>query len=123
VIGGSSGITGGSHISSGDFIGMFTGNSSSTESDVQNILPVNGTFGNFFAYVTAAPSVGNSWVFTVRKNGVSSTVTCTISGTSQSCSDTTHTLSFTQGDLISIQATTPNHPSVTSAQWTATFKP
>jgi len=123
VIGGSSGITGGSHINNGDFIGMFTGNSSSTESDVQNILPANGTVGNFFAYVTAAPSVGNSWVFTVRKNGVNSAVTCAINGTNQSCSDTTHTLGFTKGDLISIQVTTANHPAVASAQWTATFGP
>jgi hypothetical protein len=123
VIGGSSGITGGSHISSGDFIGMFTGNSSSTETDVQNVIPTNGTVGNFFGYVTSAPGGSNSWVFTLRINGVNSAVTCTVSGTARTCFDTTHTIAFSQGDLISIQVTTSNHPSVTSAQWTGTFSP
>jgi hypothetical protein len=123
VIGGSSGITGGSHISPGDFIGLFTGNSSSNEIDVQNIFPTSGTFGNFFAYVNAAPGGTNSWVFTVRKNGANQAVTCTVSGSNQSCSDLTHTTTFAQGDVITIQVTTPNHPAVASAQWTATYKP
>jgi len=41
---------------------------------------------------------------TVLKNGGATTITCTI-GTATSCIDGTHTASFAQGDLISLQFT------------------
>jgi hypothetical protein len=43
--------------------------------------------------------------FTVLKNGAATTITCTC-GTGTSCSDTTHTTTFVQGDIISVQFTT-----------------
>jgi hypothetical protein len=47
----------------------------------------------------------SSGVVTVLKNGSTTTITCTI-GTGTSCNDFTHTVSFSAGDLLSIQFTT-----------------
>ena len=47
----------------------------------------------------------SSGVVTVLKNGSATTIRCTI-GTGTSCNDFTHTVSFSAGDLLSIQFTT-----------------
>lgn len=46
-----------------------------------------------------------SGVFTVVKNGSTTSITCTM-GTGTSCSDTTHTVSAVAGDIIGLQFTT-----------------
>jgi hypothetical protein len=120
LIGGTSGAT---NLNNNRYMGMFAGNLSATEVQVQNVVPTNGTVGNFFAFVETAPGGANSWVFTVRKNGVNTAVTCTLSGTAQQCGDTTHTIAFNQGDLISVLVTTATSPATSHGQWTATFGP
>lgn len=54
---------------------------------------------------TAAGVNASSGVVTVLKNGGATTLTCTI-GTGTTCIDTTHSVAFVNGDLISIQFTT-----------------
>jgi len=54
---------------------------------------------------TAAGTNASSGVVTVLKNGGATTITCTI-GTGTSCLDSTHSVAFADGDLISIQFTT-----------------
>lgn len=54
---------------------------------------------------TAAGTNASSGVVTVLKNGAGTTITCTV-GTSTSCIDGTHSVSFVAGDLISINFTT-----------------
>lgn len=54
---------------------------------------------------TAAGTNASSGVVTVLKNGVATTITCTI-GTGTSCLDSTHSVAFADGDLISLQFTT-----------------
>ena len=71
----------------------------------------------------AAGGAGSSYAFTVRKNGVDTSVTCTIAVAATSCSDTTNSVSFSAGDLISVLA----DPSATQptdnleVRWTAKY--
>jgi hypothetical protein len=64
-----------------------------------------GTAFMLKATATAGGVNASSGVVTVLKNGVATTVTCTI-GTGTSCTDYTHTFTFVAGDLISINFTT-----------------
>ncbi len=83
------------------------------ESDAQWIMPKAGALSNLFVRLSknASHAAGGSYTFTVRVNGASpaGTPTCTITGATSSCSDTTHSVTFAAGDLVAIQAT-PSAP-------------
>lgn len=80
---------------------------SATETDVDTAAPTAATVTNFDVQMSAAPGMGNSIVFTWRKNTSSQSLTCTISGAvATSCSDNTHSFSVSQGDLLTIQLVT-----------------
>ncbi|HTY43000.1 MAG TPA: hypothetical protein VMH79_14090, partial [Thermoanaerobaculia bacterium] len=120
LIGGTSGT---SNLVNGRFMGMFAGNQSSTERLVQNIMPRAGTVEDFYIFIETAPGGTASWTFTLRKNGADTALTCTVSGTNQICSDTTHSVTFAAGDLVSVREASANGPSNTAGQWTATYQP
>lgn len=83
------------------------GLSSTTESNVDIDSPAATTVQNMTIQMSAAPGVGNSITYTWRKNGSSTALTCTISGSSAtSCSDTTHSFTTVALDLLDIQAVT-----------------
>ena len=63
------------------------------------------TLMHLFASSTAAGTNASSGVVTVMRNGVSTSITCTI-GTGTSCSDTSHVQALSAGDIYSIQFTT-----------------
>jgi hypothetical protein len=80
---------------------------SGTEASVDTPSPSAATVTNFEAQLSAAPGAGNSVAFTWRKNAVSQSLTCTISGAvATSCSDTVNSFSVSQGDLLTIQLVT-----------------
>jgi hypothetical protein len=124
VIGGgdSCALTGGSIT---EYIGMFGANcAGANEADAQLAMPSNGTVQELHATVDQPVGGGNSIVFTVRKNGASTPVTCTISGTARSCSDPSNAVGFTTGDLISVQMAETGLPATTVvAGWTSQFVP
>src|SRR5437868_4986959 len=84
------------------YVGMF-GAACGTETEVQLPMPANGTVQELHATLSVAPGSGNSVTFTIRKNGSSTSVTCTISGTATSCGDSSNAIGFATGDLISMQ--------------------
>jgi hypothetical protein len=79
--------------------------------------------------IDVAPGSGNSYTMTVRKNGVAGTpaISCKIEGTGSantSCLDSTHSLSFAAGDLLSVQVVPHSNPEKwDGARWSATFTP
>ena len=78
-----------------------------TEAQAQVGAPSAATISSMFVTLSAAPGLSNSIAFTWRKAGASQTLTCTISGAvAVSCSDTTHSFTVAQGDLIDIQLVT-----------------
>jgi hypothetical protein len=122
VIGGgdSCSLSGGSTT---EYLGMFGANCAGTsEADSQLAMPASGTLQELHATLSTAPGAG-SVTFTVRKNGVSTPVTCTISGTATSCADPTHAIGFATGDLISVQMTETGVAALTVAGWTSQFVP
>jgi hypothetical protein len=124
VIGGgdSCALTGGSTT---EYIGMFGANcAGNNEADAQLAMPATGSVQELHATVDQPVGAGNTIVFTLRKNGASTSVACTISGTATSCSDPSDAVGFTTGDLISVQMTETGLPATTVvAGWTSQFVP
>jgi len=86
-----------------------------TELNRVMIMPCDGTLKNLYLRFTTAQSATGSWVFTLRKNGVSTAMTVTITsadGANVTKSDTTNTVAVTAGDRICLQAV--NNATVTS---------
>jgi hypothetical protein len=108
------------------FVGMFGANCAdpTPEAEVQLAMPSNGTVQEFHATLSSAPGAGNSLTFTIRKNGTSTAVACTISGgTSTSCADSVNADGFATGDLISVQITQPAGVAGIDYGWTSQFVP
>lgn len=87
-------------------------------------VPVAGTVSTLRAFTGAAPGgSGNSWIVTVRKNGANTTLSCTISGSSQSCS-AAGAISFASGDRLGVEFVKSGSPAGTQASgWSACFIP
>jgi hypothetical protein len=71
----------------------------------QSSIGKAGTFRNMYCQVTTAPGSTHSWVFTAAKNGSAQTLTCTISNSSTTCSDTTHSFTVTSFDTVNYNIT------------------
>jgi hypothetical protein len=99
--------------------------SGSTEASVQYPVPAAGTVQRLYARVEAAPGGSRSWVFTLRKNGASTALTCTIGSAATTCNNTTNTVAFAPGDLITVHVvkTGSGDPPNTDGFWTAQYAP
>jgi hypothetical protein len=101
------------------FTGMFESGFSTTETVVQTSMPRAGTLSNFFVKLEGTPG-GTGFVYTVDKNGGATSITCTVAAAGTTCSDTTHSVSFVQGDLISVHANkNGGNTTAQAAHWTA----
>jgi len=72
-----------------------------TENVVEIVIP-SGTASKLFVNLTVAPGAGKSRTITLRKSGASQTLTCTVSAAATTCNDTTHSVSFVNGDRIAV---------------------
>lgn len=77
---------------------------SATESNVYSFLP-SGTLSKFIVKASSGLPSGQTAQFTVRKDGVNTAITCTITGTSDNCNDGTHTVASTT-NAFSVQVVT-----------------
>jgi hypothetical protein len=62
----------------------------------------SGTAGRLVVSLTVAPGAGGSATVTIRKNGASTGLTCTVADLATTCSNTTDAVAFASGDLLSI---------------------
>ena len=125
VVGGGTGSTNLS-ATAATFVSAFNSSASGTESAVDQLLPIDGTFSQFYIRLDGSPGSGNSYALTLRKNGVDTALTCTVSGTATECSDTNaaDSVSFLAGDIISIKAVPSSIlVSARTMRWTAKFAP
>jgi hypothetical protein len=76
-----------------------------TAYDLGRVVSQPGTIRYLGVAVTVAGTTASSGVFTVRKNGSDTTVTCTV-GTALYCSDSSHFVTVAAGDIISVKFTT-----------------
>ena len=74
---------------------------SATEANANVPLP-SGTATKLVVSLTVAPGTGQSATLSIRKNGSNSVLTCTVSGTSTTCTDAVDSVAFNNGDLLSI---------------------
>jgi hypothetical protein len=81
---------------------------------------VASTVRNLHVHFDAAVS-GGSYIFTVRKAGASTTVTCTAANGTSGCVDTTNSVAFAAGDLISIQIAQSGGPNSQTGGFTLTL--
>ena len=82
---------------------VFLGGAS--EAGVQVLCPIGGTFKNLFV-LTSAPAAGQTVIATLRVNSADTAITCTVTGTGTTCSDTTHTATCTAGQPYSLKTVT-----------------
>jgi hypothetical protein len=99
VIGGDSG---GHNLQHAQFVGLYGGQASGTEADVQQPIPLGGTISNFYFHVEGTSASSQSTTITLRVNGTATTITCTLAAGGTGCSDTTHTAVVTAGQSITI---------------------
>lgn len=79
--------------------------SNPTENTVVGICPYAGTFKNLNLLVSA-PASGQTVTATWRVAGSDTSVTCTVTGTGTTCSDTTHTAACTAGQSYDLKTVT-----------------
>lgn len=83
---------------------------SATLSDVEQVMPTSGKIKNLYAYIGNNTIVSGSYDVTLYVNGSPTSLTCNLSSANRMNSDTTHSVSVSEGDLVAWQ-TTPNSPS------------
>lgn len=71
------------------------------------------TLKRLFVKLTTAPGSGKSWAFTARNNASSTGVTVTIADAATTGSDTAHTASIGDGDLLAMMAVPTGTPAAT----------
>lgn len=76
-----------------------------TESNAQLTLTSAGTISNLVVSAVLAPGTSETFVYTLRKNGADTALTCTVSGDSISATDSAHSVSVGVGDKIDVKLT------------------
>lgn len=69
-------------------------------------LSVPGTIKNLYCSTLSGPGGATTYIATLRKNTSSQTLTCTMTGATATCNDTTHSFSANAGDLLALQLVT-----------------
>jgi len=67
-----------------------------------NLAVPSGTASKLVVNLSVAPGGGGSATVTIRKNGVNTALSCTVADTATTCSNAVGSVSFADGDLLSI---------------------
>ncbi len=90
-----------------------------TESVAQQVMPDARDLDSFYVKIATAPGASKNLVFTVRKNGADTAITCTITGSGTTGSYTGAAVSFAAGDKVSVSVTlTSSGTTPGSLAWT-----
>ena len=104
-------------------LAMFGGISTDGTADELSPIPAAGTLTSLSAYVNDSPGSGDSWTVTVRKNDANTSLSCTISGSSKSCS-ATGSVSVSAGDRLGARFVEGGSADQTDGSgWSACFIP
>lgn len=76
-----------------------------TEGSSEQVCAATGTVSSLYVSLGTAPGAGKTRTFTLRKNGVDTALTCSISETSTTGNDTSNSVSVTAGDILTIGVT------------------
>ena len=78
-------------------------NESTDETTKAFLAPVAGTLSNLICYCNTAPGGSETVVITVRKNGIDTVITGTITGSGTTCSDIVNTINLDSGDRVTFK--------------------
>jgi hypothetical protein len=86
-----------------------------TEANQSGIVPTAGVIDKLYVESSNAPGAAKSFVYTVRKNGAGTGITCTMTGAGSGagitkCNDTSNLALFAAGDTISVEAAPSGTP-------------
>ena len=96
-------------------------NWNSTEGNTYQVIPTDGALGNFKVKLSGTASSGD-FVFTIRKNGVATNIIVTIAEGSSS-GYYAGFVSFSAGDLVSVESNPSSTPLSRNAFWNIEFIP
>ena len=85
-----------------------------TETDYKQIIPTSGTLKKLYVALSSDPGVTGSdaYTFTLRKDGVSQTLTCTITADNTTGNDTVNTVSVSAGNDVTLLIEPINTPAI-----------
>ena len=101
-----------------------SGSWNAAEVDRNEVIATAGTISRLYVELSAAPGggAGDAYVFTLRKNGAATALTCTITQPATSGSDVAHSVAVVAGDTVSMECVPSSTPSATpTAQFTTLF--
>lgn len=85
-----------------NFVGTIGNNA--VEANVRMVAPCAGTIRNLYVVTDAAPGAGQTFIYTIRKNGADGAITCTLSGAAATTgNDTTNTATVAAGDTFDVK--------------------
>lgn len=88
------------------------------------MISAAGTIGNLYVQGGGSPGAGQTFIWTVRKNGSAQTLTCTVADAAVTCNNAVNTFSVVAGDYIDITAVGSAGASSSGQNWASvTFAP
>ena len=87
------------------------------ESFVQAPMPAGTATAIYFDTGGVAPGTGNSAKLTLRDNGVSTALSCTVAGSATSCNITGQSVAIAAGDLVDLLLTTSGTGPTSRLNW------
>ena len=95
-----------------------------TEAYCRQIIPTNGVIQDLYIMLTAAPGAGQSYDFTLMKNGAAQALTVQIANAATTGNDTNpaHAITVAPGDSVSLRCVPTGTPAAPDARWGTTFK-
>jgi putative component of membrane protein insertase Oxa1/YidC/SpoIIIJ protein YidD len=94
-----------------------------TESAMQAVITHSCRIHKLAVTLETGPAAGKSWTFTLMKNGVATSLTCTVSNPDSTASDLTHYVDLVAGDYVSMKKETSGSPATTCGYWTLALSP
>jgi hypothetical protein len=103
-------VGGGVYNNPGSGVYLIPWGTGTNNSETNASIPVPpGTARNLYVHLSTAISGTQTVTIQVRKNGTG-VMSCTVPASGQNCSDTSSTVTFSGGDLLSILYTEVNNP-------------
>ena len=105
------------------YFAMGRGISTGVEDEVRSVCPTNGTIKNLFVQLENDPGTApDAYRYTLRINGVTKSVTTTITANNKIGNDTGNSEAVLAGDIITLMCEPLNTPSTSTATgWGVTF--
>lgn len=93
-----------------------SGLSASTDAACSFVIPKSGTISKLYVYSTANNLNGNT-VLTIMKNGVATSITCTLAASATTGNDTANSVAVSAGDTISLRINTTASSTGAISNW------